>query len=136
MDLKRAEKEPPRRASERPGKEIFAREEGDGHAGGEDGDDGCKEGDALEGVGGVGVEFVEGVEGAPEVGDFVFEEAAGEGEDAVDGLGELDEGGVVAGCGVGVEKRREGGEERGGRRGLFVGGGVGVVVLGEEGAGY
>ncbi len=32
------------------------------------------------------MEFVDGVEGAPEVGDFVFEEAASEGEDAVEGL--------------------------------------------------
>ena len=44
-----------------------------------------------------------GVEGAPEVGDFVFEEAAGEGEDAVDGLGELEEGGVVSGGRVEVQ---------------------------------
>lgn len=33
------------------------------------------------------LQFDDGVEGAPEVGDFVFEEAAGEGEDAVEGLG-------------------------------------------------
>lgn len=41
------------------------------------------------------VKFMEGMEGAPKVGDFVFEETAGEGEDSVDGLGELEEDWVV-----------------------------------------
>lgn len=44
------------------------------------------------------------VKGAPEVGDFVFEYASGEGEDAVNGLGELEEGGVVERCGVDLER--------------------------------
>ena len=37
----------------------------------------------------IGVEFVEGVDRAPEVGDFVFEKAPGEGKDAVNALGQL-----------------------------------------------
>ena len=49
------------------------------------------------------------VEDAPEVGDFVFEDAAGEGEDAVDGLGELEERGVVDGLRIRLEGK--GGEK-------------------------
>ncbi|KAI4120217.1 MAG: hypothetical protein LQ347_007133 [Umbilicaria vellea] len=97
VDLEGAEEEGPGGAGERPGQEVFAREERDGHAGGEDGDESGEEGDAAEGGERVGVQFVYGVQSAPEVGDFVFEEAAGEGEDAVDGLGELGQGWVVPG---------------------------------------
>jgi len=48
-------------------------------------------------------DFEDGVEGAPEVGNFVFEEAADEWEDAVDGLGELEKRWVVCGLGVDFE---------------------------------
>ena len=134
MDLKRAEEEAPRGAGEGPGEEVFAREERDGHAGGEDGDEGCGEGEALEQGSGGGVKFVESVEGAPDVGDFVFKEATAEGEDAVYGLGELEEGRVVEGGWVEVEG--EGGEERRRLGSLFADGGLGIVVGAEEGAGY
>ena len=134
MDLKRAEEEAPGGAGEGPREEVFAREERDGHAGGEDGDEGCGEGEALELRKGVGVQFVDSVQGAPEVGDFVFEEAAGEGEDAVDGLGELEERRVVEGGWVEVEG--EGREEMGWLRGFFADGRLGVAVGVEEGAGY
>jgi len=58
------------------------------------------------------VQFVDRVEGAPEIGDFVFEDTAGEGEDTVDGLGELEKRWVVPcvavrGEGKGGKKRRK-----------------------------
>ena len=97
MHLKGTEEEAPGGAGEGPGEEVFVWEEGDEHAGWEDGDEGCGEGEALKHGDGVVVEFVEGVDCAPEVGNFVFEEAAGEWEDAVEGLGELEEEGVSEG---------------------------------------
>lgn len=39
--------------------------------------------------------FEDDVEGAPEVGDLVFEKAAGEGEDTMERLGDLEEWMVV-----------------------------------------
>lgn len=59
------------------------------------------------------MEFVEGMQGAPEVGDFVFEEAAGEGEDAVDGLGELEKDWVIPRFSVEGESFEQSVEERG-----------------------
>ena len=69
----------------------------DEHPGGEDTGDGDEEGDLLDHGLGVGGQFVDCVEGAPEVGDFVLKYAAREGEDAMDGLGELEDGGVEDG---------------------------------------
>ena len=101
MDLEAAEVETPGAGGEGEGEEVAAGVEGDGHCRGEDGDEGRGEGDALEERHGVGVQFVDsGVQDAPEVGDFVFDEAAGEGEDAVDDLGEL-EGERIEGGGCG-----------------------------------
>ena len=50
---------------------------------------------------------MEGVDGAPEVCNFVLEETAGEGEDAVGGLGKLKERRVIPRLGI-----VEGGWER------------------------
>lgn len=71
------------------GEEVGVRAGGDEEGGGQRCGKGEVEGEAGEGDEGGGDvgELVDGVEAAPEVGDFVFEEAAGEGEDAVDGLG-------------------------------------------------
>ena len=57
------------------------------------------------------MQFVEGVKGTPEVCDFVFEEAAGEGEDTMDHLGELKS--ECAGCRFGVEGYAALGQEGG-----------------------
>ena len=121
MDLKTPKKETPRAARESPGREVPAWVKGDEHTGGLDEDEGDEEGDALEEGGGVGVEFVDEVDAAPEVCDFVFEDAAGEGEDSVDYLGELEKVGVDWGGEVDVgcycfEKRVDfaGGEGEGG----------------------
>ena len=47
---------------------------------------------------------MDGVEGAPEVGDFIFKDSAREGEHTVDGLGELEDGGVVDSFGIGCKR--------------------------------
>lgn len=106
MHLERAKKESPRCAGHSPRHQIFSREERDDHGGGQNKDDCEEEGNLLDHGFGILMEFVECVYCAPEVGDFVLEDPAGEGEDAVNGLNELQEWWIVPGFAVNGDGER------------------------------
>ena len=91
MDLEAAEEEAPCAACQCPWKVGAAWVEGYEHTCGFNGPKGGKERETLKEWRRVAVEFDDEMDAIPEVGDFVFEDAAGEGEDAVDHLSELEE---------------------------------------------
>lgn len=112
MDLEAEEEEAECAGCEGVGEEggpWTAEEDGHGGEDGHKGEVGAQTGELD--VGFQTVEFVEGVEGAPDVCDFVFKKAAGEGEDAMDHLGELES--ECAGCRFGVKSYAALGQEGG-----------------------
>ena len=92
MDLEAAEEEAPGCGCEGSWNKALVRKEEDNGAGWRNGCQGEEKGCSGEQRAVVSIQLVQarGVHGAPDVGDFVFEEAAGEGKDAMDGLCELD----------------------------------------------
>lgn len=75
------------------------------------------------------MQLVEGVQGAPEVGNFILEDAAREGEDAVDRLREVEREGVVPRRAVGVDREGVGEDEEDGGGVVVEGGQAAVPVV-------
>lgn len=95
MDLKTAQEESPGAGGESKREEFFLWFEEDEEAGRHACREGGEQREALQGRRRKGSQFEERVEGAPDIGDFVFEEATLEGEDAVDHLDGLFDHGPV-----------------------------------------